>query len=66
MANAENPQERQRRIFGYVFLGVGLINLILGVVVGAPITIAVGVFLLIVGGAMVAKSVIAGGRPPRA
>jgi hypothetical protein len=64
MTRSELPAERQRRIGAYVALGVGLFNLVLGVVVGATITIAVAVFLLIVGGALLISSLGLGGRPP--
>jgi hypothetical protein len=64
MANNELPAERQRRIAAYVALGVGLINLVLGVVVGATITIVAAVFLLVVGGALLVSSLGLGNRPP--
>ena len=64
MANNELPAERQRRIAAYVALGVGLLNLVLGLVVGATITIGVAVFLLVVGGALLVSSLGLGNRPP--
>ena len=64
MAEDGTPVERQRRIGAYVALGVGLFNLILGVIVGAVITIAVAVFLLVVGGVLLASSYGLGNRPP--
>ncbi len=66
MAQSESPKERQRRIGAYVLLGVGLINLVLGVVAGAFLTIAIAVFMLVVGGALLASALGLGNRPPPA
>jgi hypothetical protein len=64
MDDSERPVERQRRIAAYVALGLGLVNLVLGVVVGAAVTIGVAVFLLVVGGALLVSAMGLGNRPP--
>jgi hypothetical protein len=58
MAEPTSSPDRQRRLAGYVFAGVGLINLVVGLVVGAVVTTAVSVVMLVVGGALVLS-----GRP---
>jgi hypothetical protein len=67
MTEPPEPQrfpERQRRLFAYVLLGVGLINLVLGALVGAVVTIGIGAFMLVAGGGVLAAGLVRGGRPP--
>ena len=66
MAQSETPKERQRRIGAYVALALGVVNLVLGVAAGAFLTIAIAVFLLVVGGALLVSSLGLGNRPPPA
>lgn len=64
MAEHQPSAARQRRIGAYAAIVLGVVNLVLGVVVGAPITIGVAVFLLIVGGVVLASSMAGAGPPP--
>jgi uncharacterized membrane protein len=64
MSDSSATTPRQRRIASYVFLGVGLLNLVVGVVAGALITIIASVVMLIVGGALLVTGVTGSGRPP--
>lgn len=64
MSDSRATTARQRRIAAYVFLGVGLLNLVVGFVAGALVTIIVSVIMLIVGGALMVSGVTSSGRPP--
>ena len=57
MADATRaPVDRQRRIGGYVALALGVLDLVLGVVTGAAITLAVAVFLFVAGGVLLVSA----------
>lgn len=64
MADARSTADRQRRIAAYVFLAVGLVNLVVGAVAGAIVTIAISVVMLVVGGALLVSTITGGSRPP--
>jgi hypothetical protein len=64
MTDARSSIDRQRRIGGYVALALGVVDLVLGIVLGAPITLAVAVFLFIAGGVLLVSARNGGGRPP--
>ena len=64
MTDARSPVDRQRRIGGYVALALGVVDLVLGIVTGAVITLAVGVFLFIAAGVLLVSARNGSGRPP--
>jgi hypothetical protein len=64
MAERQSAADRQRRIGAYLFLGVGLINLVVGVVAGAGITIVVSIVMLVVGVVLLASSLTGAGGAP--
>jgi uncharacterized membrane protein HdeD (DUF308 family) len=64
MTDARSAVDRQRRIGGYVAIALGVLDLVLGIVSGAAITIAVAVFLFIAGAVLLVSARSGSGRPP--
>jgi uncharacterized membrane protein HdeD (DUF308 family) len=62
MAQPSTSPEKLRRLAGVLFLVVGLVDLVLGAIAGALITLVVGVGMLVVGGALLASALGTSGR----
>jgi uncharacterized membrane protein HdeD (DUF308 family) len=66
MTDARSSVDRQRRVGGYVAIALGVLDLVLGIVTGAAITIAVAVFLFMAGGVLLVSARNGNRRPPTA